>query len=171
MNIGAVKPTDELFFEGVIEEILDVANHATIHKNKYKKVSDVICGVPLLITVFSGAATFLSDDIEKFGEEERSFMFLFIFIFSFLSTTFSAFLSIMNSYNEKTAYKEAWLRQRLYYSMLMLETEEFCEKLNKYHDKSDSETVEIYMKSIRRLRKKDYENFFVNMGCSNYEKD
>lgn len=167
---GYVETADESFFDGVIEEIQDVTNHATIHRNKHKKISDLICGIPLLTTVFSGISTLLSDDLEKFLGEERFYMISLIFNFSLLSTFFSALLSIINSYNEKTAYKETWLRQRLYYSMLMLETEKFCEGIGEYST-SNKDAVKKYMKNINKLRKKDYENFFINMGCSNFEKD
>ena len=55
--------------------------------------------------------------------------------------------------------------------MLMNETESFCERIDKYKKLNDDNAIIEYMDSIRQLRNKDYENFFLNMGCSNFKKE
>lgn len=95
----------------------------------------------------------------------------YAFVISIVSTALSAILTAIIQYDEKTGHKETWLRQRLYYSMLMNETERFCERIDKYEELNDESAVIEYMDSIRQLRNRDYENFFLNMGCSNLKKE
>ena len=156
--------SDKAFFQGVIDEILDVTESAAEHRDKHCKITFFECYMPIIITVFSAVVTAL----QQFESESRALTWV-VFSFGIASTLISASLAAINQYSERKAHKESWLRQRLYYSVLMSETEQFCEKINEYEPLTNYNAVKRYMQRIEMLRKKDYENFFTNMGCSNFE--
>ena len=159
---GVVSLTDNEFFNGVINEINDVTNSAFSHKKIYGVITVALCILSILATTFSAVVTALS-------KNENPKVSWVCFGFGVASTFISASITALTQYNEKTSHKEAWLRQRLYYSMLMNETELFCERIDKYSELGDTVAIKIYMDNIKTLRKRDYENFFINMGCSNFE--
>lgn len=153
-----VSELDEGFFDGVVEEISDVSNQIKIHRKNHDKITFLICLFPVCIAAVSASFTALRNICPKIS-----------IILGVLSTTLSAILSAIIQYDEKTAHKETWLRHNLYYSMLMDETESFCEQTGNYDGLEATESIKMYMDSIRKLRKKDYENFLKNMGYSDYE--
>lgn len=163
---GCVYPEEIDFFKGVLTELQDVTCSAAQHKKLHESITDIICKLPVLITIFSALATSLSVLVDQTIHGKWV-----VFILGSVSTLSSACLAAVNEYEKRSAHRETWLRQRLFYSKLMDETEAFCEKLGKYEEISDRATVKTYMNEIRLLRKKDYENFFSNMGCSNYHTD
>lgn len=152
--------TEKGFFDGVLEEITDVTRNAQRHRKIYSMITFFLCFIPISVTVFSALSTAMNNT-----------SFQCSFVFSIVSTALSAILTAIIQYDEKTTHKDTWLRQRLYYSMLMNETERFCERIDKYEKLRDESAIIEYMDSIRQLRNKDYENFFLNMGCSNFKKE
>ncbi len=160
---GCVDKVDEDFFDGVIQEIRDVSRSANTHRKKHSWYTALTTyTLPVMITLASAVFTAFSS---------RNSSSAICLIFGIISTTLSALLTAVTNLSEVLAHRETWLRQRLYYSVLMEETESFCERIAEYTELDDSLAVRRYMDNIRRLRKKDYSNFFTNMGCTNFEEE
>ncbi len=160
---GFVDSSDTDFFSGVLQEIEDVSRNSRSHKRKHGWYTALTTyTLPVAITLASAFFTAFSNKYE--GS-------LMCIILGIISTTLSALLTALSNLSEVLAHKETWLRQRLYYSMLMEETEAFCEHIDGYAEIDNTVAVRRYMDNIRRLRKKDYSNFFTNMGCTNFEKE
>ena len=160
---GCIDRVDEDFFDGVLQEIYDVSRSATTHRKKHSWYTALTTyTLPVLITLASALFTAFS------SKNSSSAICL---IFGIISTTLSALLTAVINLSEVLAHRETWLRHRLYYSVLMEETESFCERIGEYNEIDDSAAVRKYMDNIRRLRKKDYSNFFTNMGCTNFEEE
>lgn len=160
---GCIDSFDEDFFDGVMQEIRDVSKSANTHRKKHGWYTALTTyTLPVLITLASAIFTAFS------SKNSSSAICL---IFGIISTTLSALLTAVTNLSEVLAHRETWLRQRLYYSVLMEETESFCERIGEYTELDDSIAVRHYMDNIRRLRKKDYSNFFTNMGCTNFEEE
>lgn len=156
---GIVTPRECQYFNGVLVEIKDVTKSAAAHKKQHEAITGILCKLPVLITIFSALATGLPALVEQSIQGKW-----LIFTFGSVSTLAAACLAATNEYDKRTAHRETWLRQRNYYSLLMDETEAFCEMIGKYDGMEERAAVRKYMNEIRILRGKDYDSFFSNMG-------
>lgn len=181
------------FFDSLLQELDDVDFNGKRDRDLWKKEDEKIIKTSKWITITSGIATLFSS-AEEFSEDENIISALielsenrcnllnwtnFIFkclgvIIPVIVTGISAHHTYLVQKSEREDHRETWLRHRLYYSKIIREIEKFCSgsgddyKEIKEQDKAQ-ECINKFQENIAKLKKEDYDNFFKNMDCINYD--
>ncbi len=152
---GVVSENDECFMEILEKEIECFDEHARKYKKSNKKSLLILSIIPVMAAMVSAASTL-------------DFSVICNKILAFAASVLSVIITIYTQYCEKAKYKETWLRYRYIYSMLMNETECFCERIDEYSDLEDHEAVKQFMSKINKWRNEDYRTFQNNIGGIEY---
>ncbi|MDE6034834.1 MAG: hypothetical protein K2G36_02880 [Ruminococcus sp.] len=185
------------FFDGLLQELEDVDFNGKRDRDSWKKEDEKIIKTSKLITIISGFATLFSTAEEFSAEDDIISIFnemiensgdlpsvinFFIKLLGLVAPVIVMVISAKHTYliqkSEREDHRETWLRHKLYYSKLIMEIEKFCsgsgndykaiKEINKW---KIHECISKFQENIAKLKKEDYDNFFKNMDCVNYELD
>lgn len=167
-NSSEIKTQKKDFMEIVIAEMQDANENANRHLTKRNKQQKVLYWLTIgtaICSAFAGAiGTIFSEGIKP----EFSWVSFVQGAFLFLTMLGAGGTAVqVNAQDSMKEAEETWLRQKIYYAKLQCETQRFCDSLAPYTESDDEKNFKIYIEEIEKLRKKDWENFFLNMNCIN----
>jgi hypothetical protein len=162
----------ELFFDILLKEMEDADSKAAIHLKKREKQRRKAFFLPILSAVLSSTVASINSLFKDFFDSNNpsvKWVKIGLITTSFLISGATAWVLAIKDKGKED--EEVWLRQRLFYFNLNKEIEAF------FNDDGDYGTepyklkkISIFMKNITQIRQKDWDNFFTNMNCRNYEK-
>ena len=161
-----------IFFNGLIEELNNISVQSDNMRKGWNKDEKRIIRSSTLVTIINAIVTAISAS----KVESNDCLHILVMVFSVLATTVSAINSAFSLFKNHHGYRETWLRHQLNYSRLTAEIESFCECIGDYKIENNltnnqdkyKENINKFQTRIAELRKVDYENFFTNMDCINF---
>lgn len=161
----------EGFFDILLTEMKDADSKAAIHLKKREKQRRRAFFLPILSAVLSSTVASINSLFKDFFDSNNpsvKWVKIGLITMSFLISGATAWVLAIKDKGKED--EEVWLRQRLFYFNLNKEIEVFFNNDGDYKNEPDEcKKINAFMKNIAQIRQKDWDNFFRNMNCRNYE--